>query len=74
MFEPRRFLGSLVLLGLTVMPAAAHEFWIEPESHRVEPGEAIRADLKVGKNLKGNFFPYLRKRFLSYQLVYLLPM
>ncbi len=65
----RGLLFSLVLvLGVISGQAAAHEFWIEPESHRVAPGEAIRADLKVGKMLKGDYFPYLKKRFLSYRV------
>jgi uncharacterized GH25 family protein len=59
-------LGAALLLFAA--PVAAHEFWIEPEAYRVEPGGAIRADLKTGQDFKGNVFPYLRDRFVSYRL------
>lgn len=48
--------------------ADAHEFWIEPASHRLPAPGAISANLKVGDNLKGSIFPYLSGRFISYQV------
>jgi len=44
-------------------PLAAHEFWIEPVSHSVEPGDEIVASLRVGQNYDGETFPYLSSRF-----------
>lgn len=55
------------LVGLS-WSADAHEFWIEPASHRLSAPGAISADLKVGDNLKGSVFPYLSGRFISYQV------
>jgi len=56
-------------VAFTTAPAAsAHEFWIEPQAFRIEPGEAVRGDLKVGQNFKGNVFPYLRNRFVSFRM------
>ncbi len=64
MFSPRRFLGTLLLLCLTVAPltAAAHEFWIEPARFRIESGGDIVADLKIGQDFKGDAHPYLPSR------------
>ena len=62
----RAGLGAALLLFAA--PALAHEFWIEPKDFRVEPGAAIRADLKTGQKFKGDVFPYLRDRFVSYRL------
>jgi uncharacterized GH25 family protein len=59
------FGGLGLVLGLTA-PAAAHEFWIEPKAYRVAPGAEIVADLKVGQNFKGDAYPYLKNRFVSF--------
>ena len=58
---------AAVLAGLSSF-AHAHEFWIEPVSHRLPAPGAISANLKVGGNLKGSVFPYLSKRFVSYRI------
>ncbi|HSM41243.1 MAG TPA: DUF4198 domain-containing protein [Afifellaceae bacterium] len=57
-----------LLLALICTTASAHEFWVEPESFRVAPGERVRAELKVGQDFKGNVFPYLRDRFVAYRV------
>jgi hypothetical protein len=48
------------------MPAPAHEFWIEPDSGEINPGDSIVADLKVGKMLNGESYPYLSNRFRAF--------
>jgi uncharacterized GH25 family protein len=64
---PRAALACLgLLVGLTI-PAVAHEFWIEPKAFRVEPGAPIVADLKVGQNFRGDTYPYLKSRFVSFK-------
>lgn len=57
----------VTLAGVSPL-ANAHEFWIEPASHRLPAPGAISADLKVGQNLKGGIFPYLSERFVSYRI------
>ena len=46
------------------LPAASHEFWIEPRSYELNVGESIEADLKNGEVFKGSTYPFL-KRFFS---------
>ncbi len=64
---PRAALACLGLLVDLTLPAAAHEFWIEPKAFRVEPGAPIVADLKVGQNFRGDTYPYLKSRFVSFR-------
>lgn len=45
------------------VPALAHEFWIDLERGRVQQGDPIVGDLKVGQMLKGDSYPYLSNRF-----------
>jgi uncharacterized GH25 family protein len=54
-------------MGLT-LPAAAHEFWIEPKAFSVQPGASIVADLKVGQNFRGDTYPYLKSQFVSFRV------
>ena len=62
-------LGKLLnaLLPLTVtLPAAAHEYWIEPVSYQIVPGEHLQAQLKVGQHFQGDpqiFLPDAVKKF-----------
>ncbi len=54
-------LALVALVGLLLPPvgAGAHEFWIEPTVFRVGIDGTIVADLKLGKDLKGNTHPYV---------------
>lgn len=48
------------------MSVAAHEFWLEPLSFKVEQGANIQAHIKVGQGLEGDtyaFFPASFERF-----------
>lgn len=47
----RLFLTAAMLLA--AMQAAAHDFWIEPSSHRPQPGDTVRIRLLVGEKLHG---------------------
>src|SRR5262249_46318751 len=58
--------ASLAFAALSAIPALAHEFWIEPESGQISPGESIVADLKVGTMLNGESYPYLSNRFRAF--------
>jgi uncharacterized GH25 family protein len=55
------------VLALT-LPAAAHEFWIEPKAFSAQPGASIVADLKVGQNFRGDAYPYLKSQFVSFRV------
>ena len=52
--------SSFVLAALTILaalPAAAHDFWIEPSSFRPAPGNVVTAALRVGQKLQGEPLP-----------------
>lgn len=70
MSDPMISIRSLCLALVLGAPAplAAHEFWIEPQTHWLTPGETLAANLKVGQDFKGALFPYLRDRFLGYTI------
>ena len=53
-----RWLAGLVTAVLAIVPASAHEFWIEAEDYRVEAGEPVRLDLLVGQGFRGNAQSY----------------
>ncbi len=53
---------ALLWLCLTT-PALAHEFWIEPKTYQLEPGERIRANLFLGQNYQGAAQSYLPNAF-----------
>jgi hypothetical protein len=52
-------------LGVSHLPAAAHEFWIEPTQFRVDPGAEIVANLRSGVSFKGGDLPYIPDRVLA---------
>ncbi|WP_394688685.1 DUF4198 domain-containing protein [Hoeflea sp.] len=63
-----------VITGLGLMFAASpvsavsgHEFWIEPEDYAIAQGEEIRADIKVGQDFKGDIFPFIASRFVTFE-------
>lgn len=55
------------LLSLS-MPAAGHEFWIAPDRWQVEAGETVRADLRVGQDMSGEIYPWLRRNVMEASL------
>ena len=59
---------AAALLGHWGGPAAAHEFWIEPETHQVDVGTPVRADLRVGQMLSGEPYPYLSDQIIAAQV------
>ena len=46
-------LPALCLAALLAGPAAAHEFWLSPESYQVAVGEEIRIATRVGDDFSG---------------------
>lgn len=47
----------LLIAGLLVFPASAHEFWIEPSRYDPSPGELVKVRLFVGEGLAGEPVP-----------------
>ncbi|MEX2553620.1 MAG: DUF4198 domain-containing protein [Actinomycetota bacterium] len=55
-------------LALLAQTAIAHEYWIAPESFRVEPGERIQARLLVGQMMEGTELPWLSHQIRSFEI------
>jgi primary-amine oxidase len=60
----------IVAVGLTcgVTTAAAHEFWVAPQSYSVQPGDRIVTSLRVGNMMRGTDLPYLSHNFHSFTI------
>jgi len=56
------------LFVLAALPVRAHEFWIDPESYQVAPGEPIVAQLRVGAEFKGSVQSYFPQRFARFEV------
>jgi len=56
-------------LALLASPAAAHEFWIEPEAWQVGTEDAVRGRLLTGDDFAGSTeTPYLPERFERFEV------
>jgi len=64
MRNPRRLLIAALLV--IAWPAAAHDFWIEPQAFRPKPGTAVPLRLFVGQDFKGDSVPYFPQKFERY--------
>jgi uncharacterized GH25 family protein len=58
-FIMRRLLPTVLFVAGIAFPAMSHEFWISPETYVVDPGSSIRAEFRVGQNMKGSGFSFL---------------
>lgn len=61
-----RVVGAALLafaLATVSVGATAHEFWISPQDGKIESGDKIVGDLKVGPKMQGAPYPYLPNRF-----------
>lgn len=59
---------SLIFTILTVWPATAHEFWIEPEQYQVERDDPLVATLRNGQNFKGVSLSYFENKFTRFEI------
>jgi hypothetical protein len=63
---------SSVLLAVPMIvaqlacPAAAHEFWLEPEDFMPKIGQSVPISILIGQNFKGNSYPYLREEYIRF--------
>lgn len=58
--------GLLLVLCLAAQAVAAHEFWIAPARHVLNPGDTLTADLRVGEMFSGTAYPYFVDNFLRF--------
>lgn len=58
----------VLLASLWVSSVSAHEFWIEPESYRLQPGDALLAATRTGTDFAGGSAPFVDAWFVSLQL------
>jgi len=63
-------LPSILTLGIFLAPISgqAHEYWIQPETYRLEQAENLVADIRVGMDFGGSRQPYITKNFVSFTL------
>ncbi len=67
---PRNLFGAVVVAALVSMSAAeGHEFWIDPHSFSVAPGDNIVADIRVGEAYEGSAYSFFPKNFRQFGLV-----
>ena len=62
-------LKAIVFVLVSTLPAIGHEFWISPQDYRIESGDSIVADLRVGQNFKGAAFGFIPPNFVRFDLV-----
>jgi hypothetical protein len=62
-----RFLAIMLLL--VVMPASAHELWIEPVDYRPEPEREIVANLVNGERFVGSPLIFFEDWFHSFEII-----
>jgi uncharacterized GH25 family protein len=62
----RKAAVALVILTVSAEAVDAHEFWIATEVDRAADSATIKADLKVGQMFKGESYPYLSERFVTF--------
>lgn len=60
-------LAKIALIAFAT-PAAAHEFWIEPQDYAVAVGAEITADLKNGEDFKGARYPFIPETFSRFEI------
>jgi len=46
----------------SVLPAIAHELWIEPEKYQVHKGDEVRAEFRNGQEFVGIDMAYFERR------------
>ncbi len=60
--------AAALLTVFSTVSAQGHEFWLDPVAFRLEPGEPIIADIRVGENFNGGAYSYLPRSFKRFDL------
>lgn len=65
----RRLVAAFALVAGLAAPAAAHDFWIEPSTHRRETAGPVSFALRVGAGFEGDAVPRDPARFERFVVV-----
>jgi hypothetical protein len=65
-FPPLTLVGLMFLFLSAPAAGWAHDFWIEPQSFRIQPGVKVPLRLFVGQDFKGDSVPYFPQKFERY--------
>lgn len=60
----RRFLACITI-ACTFFLVQAHEFWLQPDKYRYQPGETAVIDFRIGENFTGEFWDLDRHQVVS---------
>lgn len=63
-----RALATVFALTLSTSVASGHEFWIDPETFRLAPGDTIAAQLRVGQAYEGSAQVYNPGNFRRFEI------
>jgi len=58
---------TMLLLMVSLKPSA-HEYWIEPHDYKIEAGDRLQANLKVGQHFRGDAQLYLPANIHQFQI------
>jgi uncharacterized GH25 family protein len=61
-----RYLLPSLILSSFMLPAEAHDFWIEPDNFMPETGDTVTVSLREGEKFKGNTLPYIEEWFADF--------
>ena len=59
---------ALLASMLTAQTALAHDFWIEPQTFRPDPGDRVTISLRVGEDFSGDSQPLVPAWFTDYSV------
>ena len=66
---PVRFLSAAAIVLAGCLPAAAHEFWVEPESYAIAESDSLNAELRNGQFFAGPSIPYLPNTIARFEVI-----
>lgn len=55
-----------LIIGGFILPAHAHEFWLEPDDYTPTVGAKVSVSHVIGQNFKGTSYPYVKDWFERY--------
>ena len=61
--------AAAIAIAGVAMPAAAHEFWLEPESFMPKVGQSAPISIRIGQQFKGDSFPYVREEYKRFVFI-----
>ncbi|SIS81903.1 Uncharacterized conserved protein, contains GH25 family domain [Roseivivax lentus] len=67
--RPLRRAALALAAACLAVPAASHEFWIDPTVYQVPDGSDLIADIRVGEAFDGAAYSYIPPNFTRFDLV-----